>query len=199
MNLKTYNPLTEAIASKLGLQPKFELHDLMSSSSISINISVNDCTTVFTSGMSEFRMNVTEQFSEYQHAELFIQLPSTWSFDHNSLKSDDNAWPFDLLKRISRFPINFNSSLGGPFFVFPNDSPEKKFAEHNEFCGVLVIAEHSLLYKGKLIQLYRLCPLFWEEVLLERNVGMKALLNAMDEKKVPFVVDACRENVGLLP
>jgi len=50
---------------------------------------------------------------------------------------------------------------------------------------------------GRLIQLYRLTPLYPEERALERREGIAALLQAFDCEDVPFIVDPRRKNVAL--
>ena len=47
---------------------------------------------------------------------------------------------------------------------------------------------------GDLIQLYRVTPLYWEELELATREGLATLLRALDRVSCPIVVDIHRKN-----
>ena len=155
---------------------------------------VVECLTLFTTGMSYFPLEAADgEDDEFRFAELFIQLPRDWMLEKQDLA---NAWPIQWLRRIAQFPHRSEVSLG-PGVVLANESEEETFSDSNAFTGMLVMAEQSFVRSDQAkVQLYRLLPLYWDEVQLEKNEGLVSLLNLLDDNNVGFVVDMNRPNLA---
>lgn len=155
-------------------------------------------TTLFTTGMSDHRMRVPEGAnSDYAFAELFIEVQGEMPTDLERLASPGVSWPIDWLRTMAKYPMHHDKWLGGPFAIVDNGDPPEPLAPDIKFCSLLMLAERSFARSdGTLIQLYRLTPLYPEEVELERRAGMSALMRAFDRFDVPFVFNRDRPNVG---
>ena len=152
-----------------------------------------NCITLFTTGMSVAAMNAGIGEEDYRYGELFIQLPATWPVTADKFRDANFGWPVNWLRRIAQFP-HLNELSLGPAVVLGNSSPEETFAENNQFTGMLAIAEKSFRRSDEqgIVQFYRLLPLFWNEMQLEENGGLGALLKSLDDHKIDFVVDMQR-------
>lgn len=153
--------------------------------------------TLFTTGMSSEPMTVPDEegADEFRFAEIFIQLPSDWKYQE---VGDPNwGWPQHWLRSMAQYPHINETWLGGPVTLVANDDPPQPLAPNTKFTTLLLLAEHSFVSKdGKVIQLYRMSPLYTEERELEIREGIAALLQAFDKAGVPFVVDMSRPNVA---
>ena len=126
------------------------------------------CLTLFTTGMSYAPMSVAAGEEAYQFAELFIQLPPGWPIDASSLGDPDLGWPVFWLQNLARFPHLNNTSPGGPVAVISDPNSPAAISPNNDFTAMLMLAEHVALRHDDLpVQLYRLMPLYKEEVELE--------------------------------
>ena len=154
--------------------------------------------TVFTTGMSDKAMKVPKDGKEFRFAELFIQLPAFWPLDKAHLEQHPNSfWPFEWLRKIAAYPHANKTWLGGPATIIANDDPPEPLAPKLKFTSLLALAEKQFTRtNGDLIRLYRLLPLYTEERDLEIREGIGALMNALDDNSIPFVVDLKRKNVG---
>ena len=182
-----YGPAeTNSIHEIVSSEPEIEIHIIKPQDSC-------NCITLFTTGMSIAAMNAETGEEDYRYGELFIQQPATWPVTTDKLRDAKFGWPVNWLRRIAQFPHLSELSLG-PAVILGNSSPEETFAENNQFTGMLAIAETSFRRSDDqgIVQLYRLLPLFWDEMQLEKNEGLVALLNALDDRNVDFVVNMQR-------
>ncbi len=150
---------------------------------------VDEGIVLFTTGMSTAPLNYSNDGPEFQFAEAFIQLPSDWQ-----LNEPDQQWPIEWIWRIARFPHRQNISIGH-VAVLGNEDETKTFSANGKFTGMLVLAENSVKVADGIVQMYRLTPLYWSEMQLEASKGIAALLNAMDDAEMGFVVDIHRQPV----
>ena len=144
-------------------------------------------------------MAVPEEHEAYQFAELFIQLPRDWPVDSTSLQDLENGWPIVWLRNLARYP-HLNEASLGPFTIITNaDSYGGHLTPNSKFTAILLLAEHMVESEDwdHPVNLYRMMPLYSEEVELHRKSQMTGLLNAFDRHKVSFVVDMNRKNVAL--
>jgi len=155
--------------------------------------------TLFTTGMSLQPMTVPDGLEDFAYAELFIQLPATWDLSLTGLNAPENRWPIEWLRNLAQFPHQQQTCIGGPVAIFANESAEDTFSSNHKFAGMFVFAEDELVrqFDGRTVQFYRLTPLYWEEILLEREQGIPGLMNAFDEHSIPFVVNVNRRNVAV--
>lgn len=153
--------------------------------------------TLFTTGMSSEPMKVPEEegSDEYRFAEIFIQVPGDWKY--KEIGDPNWGWPQYWLRSTAQYPHVNETWLGGPVTIIANDDPPQPLAPNTKFTSLLLLAEHSFASKeGKVIQLYRMAPLYTEERDLEIREGIGALLRAFDKHSVPFMVDLNRRNVA---
>jgi hypothetical protein len=155
-------------------------------------------TTLFTNGMSKRGMNVPRgRDTDYSFAELFIEVPGEFPTSFEEMERPEVGWPILWLRSLASYPSREDTWLGGPIAIVSNGDPPSPLAPGFPFTAMLLLAEKSFTTKsGRLIQLYRLTPLFLEEVELEKREGMSALMRAFDRFSVPFIVNPERLNVG---
>jgi hypothetical protein len=153
--------------------------------------------TLFTTGLAAHPMTVPgddPSAKDYQFAELYIQLPGDWPIK-DSLGDPNYSWPIHWLRRLAKYPHQNNTWLGGPVTVVDNDDPPQPIAPNSKFTSMLLLADRNFTSRGgATIQLYRLSPLYPEERDLERREGLAALMRALDEHEVSFVVNSRRPN-----
>jgi len=154
--------------------------------------------TLFTTGMSARAMKVPKEGQDFRFAELFIQLPANWPVDKSKLKETPSAtWPYRWLWKIAAYPHANKTWLGGPATIIANDDPPQPLAVGLKFTSILALAEKEFTRtNGDNVRLYRMLPLYTEERELEIREGIRALMNALDDNSIPFVVDLKRKNVG---
>lgn len=154
--------------------------------------------TLFTTGMSARSMKTPKGSEDFQLAELFVQLPGDWPLTKKLLDDPQYSWSIEWLRKIAKYPHQNKTWLGGPVTIIADEEPPKPFIPKLKFTSMLFLAERKLTGSdGKIIQLYRMAPLYTEERKLERSEGIAALMNAFDDAGVSFIVDLKRPNVAL--
>lgn len=154
--------------------------------------------TFFTTGMSARSMKTPRGSEDFQLAELFVQLPGDWPLTKKLLNDPQYSWSIEWLRKIAKYPHQNKTWLGGPVTIIADEEPPKPFIPKLKFTSMLFLAERKLTGSdGKIIQLYRMAPLYTEERERERSEGIAALMNAFDDAGVSFVVDLQRPNVAL--
>jgi len=154
-----------------------------------------DCLVLYTIGMSFQPMNAPPEWSQFSLAELFIQLPLGW--DYSDIDNPNRAWPIEWLQNIASFPHRQNTWLGGPAMVLGGPDGQGFLSPDNRFSGMLVIDSHIVYDEKSEIHLYRLMPLYHEEILMDREHGLGELLTAMDRAKISYIVDPDRQPATL--
>lgn len=148
-----------------------------------------ELTTLFTNGLAANPMNVPTGEDQWSRAELYMQLPSDWKIDQTT--DPIWGWPFLWLRELAQLPAKNDTWFGGKLCTIDLQelSPELRFT------GCLLWAEHffqSQALSCQIVTLYRVVPLTREEISLERQNGIEALLDAMDKAGVPLEVSMNR-------
>ncbi|MDO4261503.1 MAG: suppressor of fused domain protein [Eubacteriales bacterium] len=160
--------------------------------------------TLVTLGMGAGRMNVPEEYAEYdlERAELVISLPADWD-----LESEEErwSWPADWLKFLARLPFQEESWLGWGHTVdnVPEGSP---LAENTELSSVLLLspggfepeAAVCILPDESEVNFYSIIPLYEEERDYKLRHGTDALLELFSqaEEELELIpLDVNRKNV----
>jgi hypothetical protein len=158
-----------------------------------------NCVTLFTTGMSRRSMQVPEGNEEYRFAELFVQLPRGWPLTKNALRDPNNAWPVKWLRRMAKYPYQNQTWLGGPVTIVSNGDPPERLSPNNDFTAMLLLAESDFRTRDhRIVQLYRMFPLYSEEREFELAHDAAALMRAFDRCSISFVVDLNRPNAARL-
>lgn len=155
-----------------------------------------------TVGMSDRAMTIPAGGEDYQFAELVIYLPPDWPLDERGLRSRNNFWPIEWLRRIGHYPHDNQTWLGGRAAVIANGDPPRQLASNTKMTCVLAIIEESefgwcQLSDGRRVGFYTLIPLYTEERDLEKTAGVEELLLRFGELGISPVVDLHRPNVAL--
>lgn len=155
-------------------------------------------TTLFTTGMSSREMMVAPGGdTDFRFGELFIELEGDWPIGSTALSEPDAAWPIRCLRSMASYPHNTGTDLG-PVAITSNGNPPQPIAPSWPFTAMLLLAEtHFVSKDGRLIQLYRLTPLYREEFELHMRSGISALMRLFDARNVPFIASIHRKNVAL--
>jgi hypothetical protein len=149
-------------------------------------------TTLFTTGLARRSMKLPKDLKDYQHGELFIQLPANWPYA--DIANADHGWPVHWLRMMAAY----GHGAGLRPVTIGEDEPGKPIAHNVKFTAMLVMAEKQFASKkGHTVHLYRMTPLYPEERELEQREGAAALMRAFDKCDVPFIVDLNRRNVAL--
>ncbi|MCE3229019.1 MAG: hypothetical protein K0S32_3570 [Bacteroidetes bacterium] len=161
---------------------------------------------LITSGMSDKAMTVPAGLDDHKYAELCMLLPEDWKLSLNNeemteiFKDEANYWPIRWLKKMARFPHEYNTWLGWGHSI-PNGEKATPFA-HNTGLGCLLLLPafslppdfFELKLKEKTIKFYCLWPIYKAEMELKLNEGSEALIDRFEECEVFDVVDIYREN-----
>ena len=158
---------------------------------------------LITMGMGAYKMNVPDQFKQYEleRAELVLYLPPTWN-----IKSDkeEDYWPIRQLKTLARLPIQCNTWLGFGHTV-SSDAENSAYANNTKFCSMMLLSavnknfeklDFRMNTKGK-INFYQLFPLYKEELEYKREHDADALLDLFSDDDIMPIVKIDRVNYGI--
>jgi hypothetical protein len=150
------------------------------------------CLTLFTNGMSSVPLPVGGSGTDYELAELFIELPANWPY--RNLANAEFAWPIKWFRWVSRHAHQNRITMDGPVLVV-EAKDAISICPGKRFSAMLLLAENGIKRKGRgVIQLYRLFPLYPEEVALAQKESVAALFRAFDTNKIEFVIDLNRRS-----
>ena len=159
--------------------------------------------TLITSGMSDRPMSAPPDCKEYAYAELMICLPPDWPITQEEFQNPNNYWPIEWLKRLARFPHEYQTWLFEGHTV-PNGDPAEPFARNTKFSGWLLFPpalapeEFHELKVGpeKTIYFFSLYPLYDAEMKLKLNKGTEELINRMADNDICEMIELGRKNVA---
>lgn len=154
-----------------------------------------------TSGMSDKPMNAPEGAEAFKYAELCIFLPAGWKLGETEFEDENNYWPVRWLKKLARFPHEYNTWLGDGHTI-PNGEAADPFAPNTKLgCMILLRAlstpddfDQLKINEEKTINFYCLYPLYKEEMDFKLKKGRDALIDKFREIQVTDVVDIERPN-----
>jgi hypothetical protein len=155
-----------------------------------------------TSGMSEFPMTTPEQMSNFKYAELCVLLPQGWPITKTSLRTAEYGWPFRLLKRSARYPLENRTWIG---YGHTMGNGGESFGPDTSLDSVILLPPLSLPerfsmfegLRGRRIHFWALVPLYSDERALAREQGCAALLQRFDRSGVSDIVAPERINVAV--
>jgi hypothetical protein len=148
--------------------------------------------TLVTGGMSPRAMTVPPGSEGLAHGELFLVLPPDWD--------PAAAWPIELLRRLARYPHEWETWLGCGHTV-SNGEPARPFLPDVPFCASLITHPVSLgselarrRLEDRTIHFYQVIPLYFEEIGFALRHGADALLARFAQYQMSDVVDPGRRN-----
>lgn len=155
--------------------------------------------TLVTSGMSDRAMSAPEGYEEFCYSEVLIALPPDWPMTEEDLKEEQHYWPIRLLKRMARFPHEYETWLWSSHTV-PNGDPAKPYADGTELCGVVLLPPIRVqpdfceltIDNDKTIYFHALIPLHHDEMELKLAKGVDALFDGFDRAEVSEILDPTR-------
>ena len=128
-------------------------------------------------------------------AELVLYLPKDW--DMNKLDQESH-WPIEYLRKLARLPFIENTCLGNGHLVL-NGKPFTPNTKMNSFILMDAIYEGSseccMIEDNEALSFYLLFPLYPEESDYREIMGMKGLINLLENTSL--VLDTQRPNYAL--
>lgn len=160
--------------------------------------------SLITSGMSERPMSVPDDARDLRHLELMLCLPADWPMSQEALADENNYWPIRWLKRLARFPHEFDTWLFDGHTI-PNGEPPANLADNNAFRGWIVMPPRlapdlfcKLEEEGEpTIHFAAVYPLYEEELQLKLEFGTEVLFERLVQQGVTELIDVERPNVAL--
>lgn len=157
---------------------------------------------LITEGAGAYKQNVPKEcrktVSEY--AEYCIYLPADWKIDSDK---PEDYWPIKMLKKIARLPIEENSWFGQGHTI-SWDADGEAFDSSTNLNSLIILSDKDdagkdakvRLSSGKQVTLYKLCPLYQEELDLITSEGWVAYVNKIpDEDLLDYkIIDTNRTN-----
>lgn len=159
---------------------------------------------LMTAGMSSRPMKTPPGAEGNEYAEIVLALPKDWPLTREAFAEERNYWPMRWLKQLARLPHEFDTWLWYGHTV-PNGDPPRPFADDTQLCGFILIPPLGAPKgfdafphpRGGIIRVMQAFPLHREEMDLKLAKGTEALVNALDEQGIPFVLDKKRPNAAV--
>jgi hypothetical protein len=142
--------------------------------------------TVATAGMSARPMD-----GEF-YAELMVILPPSTPRD---------AWPFQLIRDLARFPHEFDTLLWVGH-TMPNGDPAKPYGPDTKLCGVVIVPQlinedaQTFEHDGREVSQLTFWPLHKAEMQVKLDRGMDAFWEMADEARLIECIDPQRPNAA---
>ncbi|OAB36672.1 hypothetical protein PMSD_10100 [Paenibacillus macquariensis subsp. defensor] len=160
--------------------------------------------TLVTCGMSNLPMTVPEGADNFRFAELVICLPSEWKMSDEAFKQDENYWPILWLKKLARFPHEYQTWLYHAHTI-PNGDPAQPFAPNTEFSGMILSIPTTVddangfftleLANGNRVHFFSLIPIYTKEMDFKLKKGADALIEKLEQAGINELVDLKRKSV----
>lgn len=202
---RSHDDIIQYMARHFGPVQEHALIEIVPSLGVAINVippsAGRDSVLLFTTGMSDRPQTVPKGQDEYRYTELFIRLPGAWPMTREALRSPNNFWPFEWLRRIAAYPHDNDTWLGGPYTIIATDDPPVPLAPNAKLSCLMLLRERGEegqveCRDGRTVILYSIIPLYTEERDLELASGVRELLTRFQSRGVSMVVDPARVNVA---
>lgn len=158
--------------------------------------------TLVTSGMSDQAMNTPEGAGDWRFSELMICLPPDWPLTDKAFKDENNYWPLRWLKKLARFPHEYETWLSVAHTI-PNGDPPEPLADNTSLIGFMLVPPlttsvefHELIVPPlKKIHFHALMPLTTREMDFKLKHGADALMQRLENAKITELLDVGRKSV----
>jgi hypothetical protein len=160
-----------------------------------------DCSVLFTTGLSILELNVPEGANDYRRAELMMELHKNWPGPEEMLRDRRWAWPIQWMRKIATYAAESGEWLGAGFTTFVEKDPPKPLAPGLKLTAWLLASLRSddsvvRCKDGTTIQMCQLFPLYNEEYNYARKNGTEALMSLFVKHDIQTYVDLNRPNVA---
>jgi hypothetical protein len=157
--------------------------------------------TLFTAGMSNQPINVPSGQEAYRYAELVMHLPATWPHPREKEATDETFWPFEWLRKVAYYPHIHNTWLGGAKTIISSDEPPVPLGPNTKQTCLLLLADFAdwspmTLDDGRSVHFYTVIPIYTEERDFEKQYGITALVQPLQQHGYTAVVNVDRANVA---
>ena len=153
-----------------------------------------------TSGMSDKPMKAPKAGARWKYSELLLLLPESWPLSEDVLADEENYWSLHELKRLARFPHQYNTWLSHGHTI-ANGDPAEPFAKTTKLCNSMLYESmsfpdlHPLEVARKEIFFWTVYPLYSEEVEFKLQHGSEVLMSRFVELGINDVIDPSRRSV----
>jgi hypothetical protein len=148
--------------------------------------------TLFTTGLSRHRMNVTSNAACDGFTELYLQLPSDWDLFGTDAKF---RWPAQLLSDLASYPLENNAVFQTPITIITNGDPPQQLHSSVPFTANCLFADKDFKRSdGNIVNLFCVMPLFQSEAEMALR-SIPEFLNALDRAGVGRVLDPNRKPI----
>jgi hypothetical protein len=152
-------------------------------------------TLIMTDGLSEKKMKLPEQSSEFDKIELYWALPEYWGL--SDLSNPNTNWIFHWLNKLVRHLLDKDVWFGhGHTFQTQSLSPSMK-QEYLMLMKPLIVNDvlSKVQEAGKSIGFLSIVPLFKTEFDYKQQKGTNSLITKMTEEGVSEILDDYRESL----
>ena len=161
--------------------------------------------TLVTTGMSDRGMQTPPGAEDFGYTELMVMLPPDWPISQDAFKQEANYWPILWLKRLARFPHEYNTWLFQDHTV-PNGDPAQPFAPGTELCcwwllkpmNATAEAASVKISPEKTVHFVQLIPLYREEMEVKLRRQSKGLLDVLERTNLTleqlYIINRKRPN-----
>lgn len=158
--------------------------------------------TLVTSGMSDRAMSAPEGAEDWRFSELMICLPPDWPLTDEAFNEEKNYWPLRWLKKLARFPHEYETWLSVAHTI-PNGDPPEPLADNTSLIGFMLVPPlttsvefHELIVPPlKKIHFHALMPLTAREMEFKLKHGAESLMQRLENGKVTELLDVGRKSV----
>lgn len=148
--------------------------------------------TLFTTGLSRHRMNVTSNAASDGFAELYLQLPGNWYLFGTDAKF---RWPAQLLSDLAGYPLENGAVFHPPLTIITNGDPPEPLHSSVPFTANCLFADKEFTRSdGKIVNLFCVMPLFQSEAEMALR-SIPEFLNALDRAGVGRVLAPNRKPI----
>lgn len=161
---------------------------------------------LLTSGMSTFKMKVSEQdekSEDLEFAELMMLVPKEIKFEDVYTGENKNDWIITVLKRTAKFPYYHDTWIGIGHSI-QAEKDLSTYGKDTKYVGALILPSVTFDEKftkinrdGRIINIYNILPLYKEELKFKIENGYNKFLDLLIKANGKEVLDLKRKNLIL--
>lgn len=156
-------------------------------------------TVVMTYRLSNYKMEVPENFKERSFNEIYFCLPSYW--DWNALEDEKFSWPFKWIQKLAKHVVEKNTWYG-PGHTFANGNPPESLSSsmkpnHLMLVDPILLEDYlqPIETPEKKVHFLGITPLFEREFDQKNSKGYHKFIRKYRNANGNELVDDFRESV----